>query len=165
MSQFVVEPLRTEHERVSFRCGDAELDTYLQRYARQNAEAGISRTFVAVAPPSLRVAGYYSLAASSVEFATIPDPLRKRLPRYPIPALLLGRLATDLTVRGLGLGSALLIDAGQRALRLSREAGIRFLEVEARDAGVRGFYERFGAVRLLDAPEHLVFDLRLFRAR
>lgn len=117
---------------------------------------------MAVATPSLRVAGYYSLAASNIEFATIPESIRKRLPRYPVPSILLARLATDVTVRGLGLGSALLADAGQRALRLSTEAGVRFLEVVAKDEGARAFYAKHGATSLADDPFHLVFDVRVF---
>lgn len=164
MTRFVVEALRKDHERVSFRCGAPALDDFLARYARQNAEAGIARTFVAVAPPSLRVAGYYSLAASSVSFARMPEELRKRLPRYPIPSVLLARLAIDASVQGQGLGAALLVDAGLRVARLSREAGIRLLEVEAKDEGARAFYRKHGAVSLLDDEKHLVFDVRTFRA-
>lgn len=161
--QFLIEPLRKDHERASFRCGSAALDEYLARYARQNAEAGLARTFVAVVPPSPRVVGYYSLAASSIRFATVPDTMKKRLPRYPIPSILLAQLATDVTVRGLGLGGALLVDAGRRAGRLAEGAGVRFLEVEAIDDAARDFYRRHGALPLLDDEHHLVFDIRLFR--
>lgn len=162
MARFVIEALRKDHERASFRCGSAPLDEFLSRYARQNAEAGLARTFVAVAPPSPRVVGYYSLAASSLQFSTVPDELRRRLPRYPIPSVLLARLATDVTVRGLGLGAALVVDAGRRVVRLSDDAGIRFLEVEAKDPSARAFYRGLGAVSLLDDEDHLVFDIRLF---
>jgi GNAT superfamily N-acetyltransferase len=82
---------------------------------------------------------------------------------YPVPAILLARLATDVTVRGLGLGSALLVDAGQRASRLANEAGVRFLEVVAKDVAAREFYQQHGATPLLDDPHHLVFDVRVFR--
>lgn len=161
--QFVIEALRKDHERASFCGGSAVLDEFLPRYARQNADAGVSRTFVAVTPPSARVVGYYSLAASSIRFATLPDDLKRRLPRYPIPSILLARLATDVTVRGLGLGAALLVDAGRRAARLSEQAGIRFLEADAIDDDARGFYRMHGATALLDDERHLVFDIRLFR--
>jgi GNAT superfamily N-acetyltransferase len=162
--QFAVEPLRKDHERASVRCGSAALDEYLIKHARQNADAGIARTFVAVAPPSLRVVGYYALAASSLRFATVPAELKKRLPRYPIPTILLARLATDVTVRGVGLGGALLVDAGQRAARVAEQAGVRFLEVAAIDDGAVAFYRKHGALPLLDDEHHLVFDLRLFEA-
>lgn len=164
MPQFVIELLRRDHERASFRSGSAPLDEFLVRYARQNADAGVARTFVAVAPPSLRVVGYYSLAASSIGFSAVPESVRKRLPRYPIPTILLARLATDVSVRGLGLGAALLIDAGRRVLRLSEEAGVRFLEVEAKDPSARSFYRHYGAISLLDDEDHLIFDPRVFRA-
>jgi len=163
-SRFVIELLQKDHERRSFRCGSAALDDFLARFARQNADAGVARTFVAVAPPSSRVAGYYSLAASSIRFATVPEALRRRLPRYPIPSILLARLATDVTVRGLGLGAALLVDAGKRAARLSGEAGVRFLEVVAKDDAATAFYVKHGATPLLDDARHLVFDIRVFQS-
>ena len=161
--QFAIEPLRKDHERASFRCGAAPLDDYLLRYSRQNANAGVARTFVAVAPGSMRVVGYYSLAASSIRFEHAPAEITKRLPRYPIPSILLARLATDVTVRGLGLGAALLVDAGQRAARIAAQAGVRFLEVDAIDDAARDFYRKHGAIPLLDDEHHLVFDIRLFR--
>ncbi len=163
MGQFDIEALRREHERATFRCGAPLLDEYLGKYARQNAEAGVARTFVAVAPPSVRVVGFYSLAASSLSFERLPEVLCKRLPRYPVPTLLLARLAVDVTVQGFGLGGALLHDAGRRAARLSREVGIRLLEVEAKDAAAHAFYVKHGAVSLHDDELHLVFDLRIWR--
>lgn len=162
MPRFVVEALRKDHERASFRCGSEALDGFLARYARQNAEAGIARTFVAVAPPSARVAGYYSLAASSVSFARVPPGLTGRLPRYPIPAILLARLAVDVTVQGQGIGGALLVDAGRRVARVAVQAGVRLLEVEAKDEAARAFYVEHGAVALLDDARHLVFDAQTF---
>ena len=163
MSRFIVEALRKDHERASFRCGATALDEFLARYARQNADAGVARTFVAVAPPSERVVGYYSLAASSIAFASVPDQLKRRLSRYPVPSILLARLAIDVTVQGQGLGAALLADAGRRVARLSIDAGIRLLEVEAKDESAHSFYRKHGAVSLLDDARHLVFDVGTFR--
>jgi hypothetical protein len=33
-------PIAKEHARAAFDCGNAELNSYLQRYARQNHESG-----------------------------------------------------------------------------------------------------------------------------
>ncbi len=162
-ARFAVEALRRDHERASFRCGNSDLDEYLVRFARQNADAGVARTFVAVAPPSNRIVGYYALAASCVSFSNVPATLSRRLPRYPIPSILLARLATDVTVRRVGLGAALLVDAGRRAARLSDDAGIKLLEVSAIDDAARDFYLKHGALSLLDDNHHLVFDIRTFR--
>lgn len=122
----------------------------------------MARTFVAVAPPSRRVAGYYSLAASAVRFEHLPDPARRRLPRYPVPSVLLARLAVDATAQGQGLGAALLVDAGRRVRTAAEQVGVRVLEVHALDEEAAAFYRRHGALPLLDDPAHLVFDLRLF---
>jgi len=37
-----IEPLRQEHDRGRFDCGEAALDEYLRRYARQNQDSGIA---------------------------------------------------------------------------------------------------------------------------
>jgi hypothetical protein len=39
-------PLTKHHDRAVFNCGDADLNVYLQRYARQNHESGGAKCFV-----------------------------------------------------------------------------------------------------------------------
>jgi hypothetical protein len=43
-----VEPLQRDHDRARFGCGEPALDEYLARFACQNQESGVARTFVAV---------------------------------------------------------------------------------------------------------------------
>ena len=66
------------------------------------------------------------------------------MPRHPIPAVLLARLAVDLDFQGRGVGALLLGDALKRALSVAETAGIRLLLVHALNESARGFYERFG---------------------
>jgi len=40
-------PLAKHHDRAAFDCGDADLNIYLQRFARQNHESGGAKCFVA----------------------------------------------------------------------------------------------------------------------
>ena len=66
-----VEPLQRDHDRSRFDCGEPELDDYLARFARQNHESGVTRTFVAVrAAEPTRILGYYSLAVGSIDKRT-----------------------------------------------------------------------------------------------
>ena len=58
----------------------------------------------------------YSLSAASFQRDSLPANQAKRLPRYPVPAVLLGRLAVDEGKRGQGLGAFLLMDALNRVL-------------------------------------------------
>ena len=73
------EPLSKKHDRETFDRGEESLNTFLQRYARQNENKGLSRTFVAVKDISPKVHGYYSLSGGSLEFDLIDD----SLPRFP----------------------------------------------------------------------------------
>jgi GNAT superfamily N-acetyltransferase len=160
---FRIEQLTRRHDREAFDCGEPTLNEYLRRYARQNQEQGIGRTFVAVPADGAHVVGYYTLAAGSVQFANIPADLRRRLPRYPVPVAHLGRLATCLSVRGQGLGGVLLYDALQRVLRVAEEIGVVAVEVHAKAERARQFYERYGFESLTDDPLHLYLPLATVR--
>jgi hypothetical protein len=98
-----VEPLTRRHDRQSFECGTAELDDFLQKHARQNADKDVSRTFVAVPPDSSRVLGYYSICAGSVDFEQLPPAAARGLPQYSLPTATLARLAVDTSDQGKGL--------------------------------------------------------------
>ena len=110
--------------------------------------------FVATAD-GMKVLGFYTLSATSIELIEVPAVLAKKLPRYPrLPATLLGRLATDLSARGVGLGRVLLVDAIMRAVR--SEIASFALVLDAKDEGVASFYEREGFIRLPGTPIRFV---------
>jgi GNAT superfamily N-acetyltransferase len=144
MRQFVCEPLGQHHDRQAFRCGVSELDEYLQRRARQDAARHVAAVYVMVpADEPQRIAGFYTLSAASVLLDKLPSELVKRLPRYPrVPAILLGRLARDLSFRG--LGEQLLMDALARALKHSHDVAVAVVLVDANDQHARQFYARYG---------------------
>ena len=154
------EPIGRGHDRKSFDCGSPELNQYLDRYARQNHESGGAKTFVAVSPAApARVMGYYSISPGAVEFARVPAKLTKKLGRYDVPVFRLGRLAIDRSVQGQGLGGDLLLAAGERALAVAGEVGGIALAIDAKDENAARWYERFGALELLDDPLKLVLPL------
>lgn len=152
--------LAKEHDRAAFDCGDADLNIYLQRYARQNHESGGAKCFLAVAAdaPS-RVLGFYTLSPASIEYARTPALVKKGLARYEVPVFRLGRLAVDLAVQGRGLGGALLLRAGDRCIRVASEVGGVALLIEAKNDRVARWYAGYGALALLDAPLSLVLPL------
>jgi len=154
------QPIGRGHDRKSFDCGSPELNQYLDRYARQNHESGGAKTFVAVSPAApARVMGYYSISPGAVEFARVPAKLTKKLGRYDVPVFRLGRLAIDRSVQGQGLGGDLLLAAGERALAVAGEVGGIALAIDAKDENAARWYERFGALELLDDPLKLVLPL------
>lgn len=109
-----IELLNDRHERGAFSSGKAPLDAFLRTQAGQYDRKGIGRTYIAVRPQLSKALGYYTLAASAVAFADLPKVIVKKLPKHPVPSILLGRLAVDNSVRGQGLGSTLLMDALHR---------------------------------------------------
>jgi len=154
-------PISRHHDRKAFDCSSAELNEYLRRYARQNHESGGAKTFVAVSPSeSTRVLGYYSISPGAIEFTRVPARLTRTLGRYEVPVFRLARLAVSAPLQGLGLGADLLLAAGVRALSVAAEVGGVALAIDAKDERAAGWYERFGALRLLDDPLKLVLPLR-----
>jgi len=150
-----IEPIAKLHNRKNFKCKKESLTHYLRRYARQNDESNIAKTFVAVDGDN-KVFGYYSLSTSSIEFEDLPEEFAKHLPRYPIPAALIAKLAVDLNVEGQGLGSKLLIGALQNILAVSEEMAVKVVLVDAIDEEAKSYYLRFGFIELPGK------DLKLF---
>jgi GNAT superfamily N-acetyltransferase len=155
MDKWHLERLDRTHERAGFCCGNAPLDQFLHSLVSQYEKRRLGRTYVAVLPGARRVLGYYTLASGAVSFENLPAKAAKKLPKHPVPVALLARLAVDQTVRGQGLGRALLMDALKRCLDLSAQVGIHAIEVDAIDQEAKTFYEKFGFVSLQDNERHL----------
>lgn len=154
------EPIGRHHDRKGFDCGSAELNDYLTRHARQNHESGGAKSFVAVLPVEpARVLGYYSISPGAIEFTRVPTALTRKLGRYEVPVFRLGRLAVSVSLQGRGLGGDLLLAAGVRALSVAAQVGGVALAIDAKNDRVAKWYERFGALRLLDDPFELVLPL------
>lgn len=148
---FAIELLAGRHDRSAFSCGVEALDGYLRTQATQDIRRHVSNCFVAVPEGTNGIAGYYTLAASSIPVTDIPSELSRKLPRYPVlPAILIGRLAVDRRFARRSLGSALLYDAIARALRADA-AGFALL-VDAKDEAAANFYKRFGFRALASRP-------------
>jgi len=159
------EALGRHHDRARFDCGVLALNEYLQRYARQNHESGGAKTFAATSKSdTTAVLGYYTISPGAIAFAKVPTTLTRKLGRYEVPVFRLGRLAVSLSVQGRGLGGDLLLAAGERALAVAQEVGGVALAIDAKDDRAAGWYERFGASRLLDDPLKLVLPLETIRA-
>ena len=154
------EPVGRHHDRKRFDCGVADLDAYLSRYARQNHASGGAKTFVALSPAEpARILGYYTISPGAIAFAHVPATLTRGLGRYDVPVFRLGRLAVDRSVQGRGLGGELLLAAGERALAVAAKVGGVALAIDAWDGQAARWYERFGAVPLLDDPLRLILPL------
>jgi len=159
------EPISKRHNLEAFDCGDAALNVFLRRHARQTHEHGGSKTFLAVSDGDLAsIFGFYSLSPASVAFSRTPSIITRGLARHDVPVFRLGRLAVDLTMQGRGLGGQLLLAAGRRCLRASQEVGGVALLIDAKDERVARWYASYGALPLLDMPLSLLLPLSTVRA-
>ncbi|WP_392530870.1 GNAT family N-acetyltransferase [Nostoc sp. C117] len=144
-------PIDKKYQRDAFDCGYTILNDYLKKYARQNHHKGIAKTFIATAASgNLKIDGYYSVSASVIEYQSLPESYQKGMPAYPIPAILIGRLAVDNSVKGQGLGGELLVDALYRAVRASQELGIYAVRVDAIDFQAKEFYLKYEFIPFQD---------------
>ncbi len=158
----VIEPLASHHDRTAFSCGELVLDTYLQRQASQDIRRRVAQVFVAIGDVAERIAGYYSLSAASFEKDELPSALAKRLPHYPVPAAILGRLAIDREQQGRGLGETLLLDAIRRVVRASTTLAVYAIIVDAKTDGAQAFYECYGFRAFSSEPRRLFLPLEIF---
>jgi GNAT superfamily N-acetyltransferase len=157
---WIVEGIRKDHHRDRFDCGQVSLNEFLHRYARQNDDLELGRTFVAILPGDLRVLGYYTLGAGSMRMENLPDEERRRLPRYPVPVIHLGRLAVDRSVQNQRLGQFLLIHALRKAWTAAREVAAYAVEVVAIDDRAHAFYEKYGFHELRDDRLHMYLSMK-----
>jgi len=148
-----IEPLGPRHDRTKFTCGVVALDRYFQLFVTQDTKRRISNCFVAVTADG-DIAGFYTLAATSLRMGELTPDEAKRLPRYPLlPAGLIGRLAVDQRYAGKRIGSALVMDAVARSAR--SDPAIFALVVDAKDDRAAQFYEHLGFRRFASRPASL----------
>jgi GNAT superfamily N-acetyltransferase len=151
------------HDRSAFACGAPDLDRYIREHASQDVKRDVARVFVALEGGAATVRGYYSLSAASFQRDSLPAEQAKRLPRYPVPAALLGRLAVDDGTKGKGLGALLLMDALNRLLLATQTLAVHALVVDAKDQAAAAFYRKFGFIPLPNDARRLFLPMATIR--
>ena len=138
------EPLGPQHRVEGFDCGRLALNDWLARHARQAQAGGSAKTFVVC--ESDIVVGYFSLTVGQVDVLAAPERLRKGMGQYPIPVVILARLAVCRQYQGRGIGVGLLQDAVRRTLLIAEQAGVRATLTHPIDEDAARFYSRFGFI-------------------
>ena len=156
-ANFRVVPFDKDFDRVELSSGSAPLDRYFHQQVTQEIRRRVTACFVALTSDQI-IAGYYTIAATSVLLVNLPLSTAKKLPRYPlVPAVRMGRLAVDEKFKGQGLGAALLADALSRSFK-SDIAAYAML-VDAKDDKAAAFYLHHGFIPLPDSPLSLFLPL------
>lgn len=162
-SGLVIEPLNRYHDRAAFNCGIESLDCYLKRQANQDIKRWVSRVFVVRSrQEKTRVLGYYTLSTLSIDLSELPEKVAKKLPRHPIPAALVGRLAVDITAQSKGIGKLLLSNAIKRTFALSDDIAIYAIVVDAINEEAESFYMQYGFSHLAPKGNRLFLPLKSF---
>ena len=144
------------HNRQQFSCGNEELDVFLKKYAAQNQRIGQSTTHVLVNTERREeILGFITLCSSALSIEDLNPSDLRRLPRYPIPAIKIARLAVSSRFQGNKVGSALLGHAVRSALKVREDIGVRAFIVDAKTLEVASFYTKFGFKKTQNSPLYL----------
>ena len=146
-----------DHDITVFYSVNDALNHWLAHKALYNDRADASRTYV-VCEDNLVIA-YYCLATGSVNRSEAAGRLRRNMPD-PIPVMILGRLAVDLTWQRYGIGAALLQDAVLRTIQVSEIAGVKALLVHAISVKAVEFYKKWGFHPSPVNPKTLFLSIR-----
>lgn len=160
---FRLEPLRRQHPRRGFRCGEEKVDDWLATRALQHQEKHLSVTRVLLDETGA-VAGYYTLATGQVDFADLPAEVNKGLPRRIPPVAVLAWLGVSTAHQGRGLGRLLLA----QALRDCYEAGKTFafiaVVLDCLNDAAKAFYQRWDFEELPGRPYRLFLSAKRLSA-
>ncbi|GAB5415302.1 MAG: GNAT family N-acetyltransferase [Congregibacter sp.] len=148
------------HDVKAFDCGKPDMNAYLARFAAKNMRLKLSMTWVLPAEDRVEekkktIAAYYTLASSTVTREEVP--INDQPPRYPVPVILLARLAVDKRFQGARLGEKTLVSALRRSVAIT-ESGLPAIGIilDVLDSDALGFYHRYELFRsFTDDPMRL----------
>ena len=143
------------HDRKAFDCGVEKLNIFLKQHANQNQSKNLSKTYVAVvtvtADDHKKIFGYYTLSAGHIQCDQLPDNIKSKLPKYPVPIGRIGRLAVDKEYKGQGIGGFLLHDAITNVLNIAEKMGVFAVVVDAKNDDAKSFYKKYGFTELQES--------------
>ncbi len=162
-SPYITAPIEESDTKSGFSCGKRPLDDYFARHAFPNHMGDIGRAYVLRKEPGAAaelptVLGFYTLNMALVESAQVAPLTAKKLPRYPMPAALIGRLAVDQRAHGRRLGEQLLMDALRRVVDAAKLVACFGVIVDAKDQAAEAFYAKYDFVTVsAEAWPHRMF--------
>lgn len=158
-----------QHNLKEFDCGKPTMNTFLARSAVKHMKLGLSRTWVLPDTDGTQqekktpIAAYYTLASATVTREEVPTD--KSLPRYPVPVVLLARLAVDNQFKGQRLGEKTLITALRKSVELT-DIGLPALGIvlDVLDEESLSFYNHYEIFEpFTDNPMRLFASMHMLR--
>lgn len=138
--------IQPDDQANGFDSGVHALDDYFARHSAKNDQIGIANCYVLLRPQSQSqwpvICGFYTLSMMSVEASDGEKITGQRLPKYPSPVALVGRLAVDRGVQRNGAGEFMLLDALERVT--SSAVGSIGVITDAKNIAARAFYAKYG---------------------
>ncbi len=155
--------LEAKHHRQLFTCEEDSLTQYIRTQVSQDIRKRLATCFVAI-DEYQHVIGYYTLSSESLGRSAVPKKFIKQIPKnYNVPVILLGRLARDLKMRGVGFGEHLLLDALFRSYKLSAESiGAMAVVTSPINQKAVAFYRKYGFEQLPDS-EKMFIPMRIIK--
>jgi hypothetical protein len=157
-----------QHNVKTFDCGKPEMNQFLSQFAAKNALLGLSSTWVLIEGPLTSagknsIVAYYTLASTTVTREDIPA--ESKLPGYPVPVVLLARLAVDHKRQGQRIGEKTLISALRQSVTLTdRGLPALGLILDVLDEDALAFYKKFDLFQpFMDDPMRLFAPMRVLR--
>lgn len=154
-----------QHDVKSFDCGKPEMNLFLSRYADKNRKLGISSSWVLPIDTLEKAAikSYYTLAYSTATRETIPT--NKNLPAYPVPVILLARLAVNRDYQGQNLGKKTLVNALRQCVVLTdKSLPVLGVVLDVLDNEALSFYQKFNLFQpFTDNPMRLFVPMNVLR--
>jgi GNAT superfamily N-acetyltransferase len=162
-----VELDKKAHDRTGFDCDNASLNEFLCTQAAKHRSIGISRKMVLPgtepAEQGLRpIEAYYTTSIAVIERETLST--GRKLQPYPVPVLLIARLAVAKDQKGQGLGKITLIKAHEHLLSISEMTSAFAVLVAPIDDNADKFYRHFGFLELKDEAGRLYLPMKAVAA-
>jgi len=136
--------LAPEHSLFQFDCGKRALNDWLTQRSRISQLKGTAKTFVVTTQQ--RVVGYFSLSVGQVDSRELPGRGQNYFDHsnFPVPVVMLTRLAIDKLYQRKSLGKGLLREAIGLTQRISQQAGVEALLTQPIDQAAAQFYQACG---------------------
>lgn len=152
--------LGKDHKRQSFDCGNESLNVFIKQFALQNEKNNSSKTYVIICKYTKEIVGYYTLSYGSISHEDATEQVRRRMPNYPIPVMILARLAVSKRYQRMGVGRSLLKHSVFQTFEASKIAGLKAFIVHAKDEQSKKFYLNHGFQESAIDSYHLMISIQ-----